>query len=72
MTKGNPQINNLVHQHQDLLRQREIKAEEKKKEPDKRNIPRYLSPFEGSCTSMNRNETHTKSYRKTQRALMKV
>lgn len=72
MPKGHPQIDNLIHQHQDLLRQREIKADEKKKEPDKRGIPRALSPFEGSCTSMNRNDTHTKSYRKTQRALLKV
>jgi hypothetical protein len=68
MSKGNPQIDNLVKQHQDLLLQREIRAEEKRRKEGKSR----WSPFEGSCTSMNRNQTHSKTYRKTARALLRV
>jgi hypothetical protein len=66
MPKGNPQVDRLVKQHQDLLLQREIRAEEKRRKEQR------WSPFEGSCTSMNRNQTHSKTYRKTARSLLKV
>lgn len=72
MAKGNPQIDNLIKQHQDQLRKDEIKAELKRKEPEGKGIFRARAPFEGSCTSMNRNETHTKTFRKTAKALLKV
>jgi len=66
MPKGNPQVDRLVQQHNDQLLKEKIKEEQRKKKGERR------SPFEGSCTSMNKNESHPKSYRKTQRALMKV
>lgn len=69
MPKGNGMIDSLILQHQDLLLQRLIRAEEKKKKDTGR--PGW-SPFEGSCTSNNRNKTHSKTYRKTARALLKV
>jgi hypothetical protein len=67
MAHGDQQIDRLVKQHKDLLDQRKIRLEEKIREKSQNK-----SPFEGSCLSMNKNVSHEKTYRKTQRALMKV
>lgn len=73
MTKRNPQIDKIIKQHPDNLKKEAIRAEEKLRDKEARkSIMRARSPFEGSCTSMNRNETHTKTFRKTAKALLRV
>jgi hypothetical protein len=67
MSKGNPQIDRLVKQHKDLLEKRKMRLDEKIREKSQNK-----SPFEGSCISMNKNASHEKTFRKTQKALMKV
>lgn len=63
----------LIHQHPDHLKKEKIRAEEKRKENEiRKSMTRARGPFEGICTSMNRNDSHTKTYRKTARALIKV
>lgn len=56
-------INEAIRQRQQAAMDAILKEQKKKKK---------VNPFEGSCLSMNRNETHTKTYRKTFRATMKV